>query len=66
MLYYLDDLDAKVNGFQQVMGKSGDNESNWSEFHKLFERFLFKKTYTSIESPEETSPDDESEGNRER
>jgi len=66
MLYYLDDLDAKVNGFQQVMGKRGEDQSNWSEFHKLFERFLFKKTYTSIESPEETSPDDESEDNRER
>lgn len=66
MLYYLDDLDAKVNGFQKFIGKSGDNQSNWSEFHKFFERFLFKKTYTSIEAPEAIIPDDESEENEER
>ena len=65
MLYYLDDLDAKVNGFQQVMSKNNDDQSNWSEFHKLFERFLFKKPYTSIESPEQTRPDTESGDDRE-
>jgi hypothetical protein len=59
MLYYLDDLDAKVNGFQQIMSKSGDDQSNWSEFHKLFERFLFRKAYASIESPMEVSSADE-------
>jgi hypothetical protein len=47
------------------MGKGNDDQSNWSEFHKLFERFLFKKTYTSIESPEEIIPDNESEDNQE-
>ena len=59
-------LDAKVNGFQKFIGKSGDGQSNWSEFHKFFERFLFKKTYISIEAPEEIIPDDESEENEER
>ena len=65
MLYYIDDLDAKVNGFQQFIGKSGDGQSNWSEFHKLFERFLFKKTYTSVEAPEEISSDNGGEESRE-
>lgn len=47
VLYYLDDLDAKVNGFQQFIARENGDESNWSKFHKLFERYLYKKPYTS-------------------
>jgi len=47
ILYYLDDLDAKVNGFQQFIAKENENHSNWSKYHKLFDRYLFKQSYTS-------------------
>ena len=66
MLYYLDDLDAKVNGFQQFVGNTGDDQAKWTEFHKFFERFLFRKTYTSIENPEAISPDAEGAKKSER
>jgi len=57
ILYYLDDLDAKVNGFQQFIAKDSDRQSSWSGYHKLFDRYLFKQTYISDESPDEALTD---------
>ena len=45
VLYYLDDLDAKINGFQQVLSQEDGDRPNWSKYHKLFDRYLFKHTY---------------------
>lgn len=59
MLYYLDDLDAKVNAFQQFLAKDADNESSWSVYHKLFERYIYRPIYTSQEV--EPPPSDEGE-----
>ncbi|MCX8011655.1 MAG: HD domain-containing protein [Desulfobacterota bacterium] len=59
ILYYLDDLDAKVNGFQQFLSKSKTQQSRWSEFHKFFDRFLFKNSYTSTETSDEINSNEE-------
>lgn len=59
ILFYVDDLDAKVNGFQQFIQKDDDTESRWSPYHKLFDRYLFKQTYNSIEGTDEKAPDAE-------
>ncbi len=42
IVHYIDDLDAKVNAFQEFIEESNDNDSNWTPFHKLFERFIYK------------------------
>jgi len=42
LLYHLDDLDAKVNGFAAWIEKEKDAPSRWTSYHKLFERFLYK------------------------
>lgn len=61
MLYYLDDLDAKVNAFQQFLAKEGDNESRWGMYHKLFDRYIYRPMYTSLVS-ESTPPDEADPG----
>ena len=42
IVHHIDDLDAKVNAFQGFIEESGDDESNWTPFHRLFERFIYK------------------------
>ena len=44
ILYYLDDLDSKVNGFQQFIEKEKGNKSKWTSYHRLFERYIYKGT----------------------
>ena len=41
-LHYLDDLDAKVNAFQGHIEDHGRLPGNWTEYHRIFERFIFK------------------------
>ncbi len=38
---YMDDLDAKVNAFREYIAGS-DDDSNWTPFHRLLERFIYK------------------------
>jgi len=52
LLYYLDDLDAKMNGFQQAFSEEDVDRPNWSRYHKLFDRYLFKHTYRSKNASE--------------
>jgi 3'-5' exoribonuclease len=42
MVHYVDDLDAKVNAFQEYIKGSTDEESDWTPFHRLFDRFIYK------------------------
>lgn len=41
IVHFIDDLDAKVNAFQEFIQDS-DDDSHWTPFHKLFERFIYK------------------------
>jgi 3'-5' exoribonuclease len=41
MLYYLDELDAKVNGVRSFM-EAEDPEATWTSYHRVFERFFYK------------------------
>jgi 3'-5' exoribonuclease len=38
----MDDLDAKVNAFREFIDVSPDDNSNWTPYHRLFERFIYK------------------------
>lgn len=42
IVHYIDDLDAKVNAFQEFIRSSQDDESEWTPFHRLFERYIYK------------------------
>ena len=42
IVHYIDDLDAKVNAFQEFIKGSPDEESDWTPFHRLFDRFIYK------------------------
>lgn len=41
IVHFIDDLDAKVNAFQEFV-KESDEDSHWTPFHKLLERFIYK------------------------
>jgi len=42
IVHHVDDLDAKINAFQEYIEGASDDDSNWTPFHKLFERFIYK------------------------
>ncbi len=42
IVHYIDDLDAKVNAFQTFVGGTANGDSNWTPYHRLFERYIFK------------------------
>jgi 3'-5' exoribonuclease len=52
IVHYIDDLDAKVNAFQEFIKSSPDDESDWTPFHRLFDRFLYKGMEKASEMPE--------------
>jgi 3'-5' exoribonuclease len=41
MLYYLDELDAKVTGVRAFMDTE-DPDGSWTSYHRVFERFFFR------------------------
>ena len=41
IINFADDLDAKVNAFQEFINDS-DDDSSWTPFHRLLERFIYK------------------------
>ncbi len=42
IVHYMDDLDAKVNAFQEYIREARDEESDWTPYHRLFERYIYK------------------------
>ncbi len=42
LLHYIDNLDAQIRGVNQVLEKGGDRSSNWTEYVKLLDRFIYK------------------------
>jgi 3'-5' exoribonuclease len=38
----MDDLDAKVNAFQETIRGAGEGESDWTPYHRLFDRYIYK------------------------
>jgi 3'-5' exoribonuclease len=41
ILYYLDELDAKVTGVRSFM-EAEDPEATWTPYHRVFERFFYR------------------------
>ncbi len=42
ILYYLDDLDAKVSTVQALAENERDKDSSWTPYQKLFDRYIYK------------------------
>ncbi|MEE9515337.1 MAG: HD domain-containing protein [Candidatus Brocadiales bacterium] len=43
-IHYLDNLDAKLQGFSRVVAENPDPESNWTAYHRMFGTMLYKGT----------------------
>lgn len=41
VLHHVDNLDAKVNSFREIIGRSGGSESPWTDMRNLFKRPLY-------------------------
>jgi len=42
LVHYVDDLDAKMNAMQTFVAGSGNEDSDWTPYHRLLERYLYK------------------------
>ncbi|MEJ5378269.1 MAG: HD domain-containing protein [bacterium] len=60
VLYMLDDLDAKVDAFQEHLRKEHLEEDGWTSYHAMFERYLYRGAEKGVEEdnhePHEQSP----------
>lgn len=55
VLHFIDDLDAKMNGISRFM--TGDKkEGSWTEFNRMFDRYLLKERLNSQDDDEVTAP----------
>lgn len=43
VVHYLDDLDAKFNAFKTFMNEHSDQDSDWTPYNRLLERYLYRK-----------------------
>lgn len=64
IVHYMDDLDAKVNAFQESIREAGDGESDWTPYHRLFDRYIYKgaKRGTGAAEPERSGAPAPGEG----
>ena len=54
MINFVDDLDAKMNAFQQHMGEAAD-DTPWTSYHRLLDRYLYMgQTAEKAAIPDET------------
>lgn len=59
LLYYFDDMDAKINGVRNFIKQDVANQSSWTGYHSMYERFFYKETYESKkedDDPQRTLP----------
>ena len=43
IVHHIDDLDAKVNAFQTFVDDAPEDDTGWTPFHKLLERYIYKR-----------------------
>ena len=42
ILNFIDDLDSKINGVRTHLDRDSGNESAWTQYHRLYDRYFFK------------------------
>ncbi|MDT8318100.1 MAG: HD domain-containing protein [bacterium] len=50
MLGYIDDMDAKVNSIQSLLEAENGSDSDWTGYHRLFERYIYKGNGKNLSS----------------
>ncbi|MBN1276974.1 MAG: HD domain-containing protein [Deltaproteobacteria bacterium] len=55
VLHLIDDLDAKMNGIARFITKD-KNEGAWTDFNRMFERYLLKERLKPLEDEQVTAP----------
>ncbi|HAG51125.1 MAG TPA: HD family phosphohydrolase [Deltaproteobacteria bacterium] len=45
ILYYLDDMDSKIQSMQALIEKEKEVDSKWTSYHKLYDRYIYKGRY---------------------
>ena len=43
VIHHIDDLDAKINAFQSHIETFNNEDNDWTPFHKLLERYIYKR-----------------------
>jgi len=46
MLYYLDDMDSKLQSIQALIEKEKDIESSWTTYQKIYDRYIYKGPFS--------------------
>ncbi len=50
MLGYIDDMDAKINSIQSLIAGEDGSDSDWTAYHRLFERYIYKGNGMNLSS----------------
>lgn len=53
ILNFIDDLDSKINGVQTHIDKEPDSASDWTAYHRLYDRYFFKYAKQAGAPPKE-------------
>ena len=56
VLNFLDDLDSKINGVQAHIDRESTNDSAWTSYHRLYDRYFFKDSTAGVPSPVASAP----------
>jgi 3'-5' exoribonuclease len=62
IVHYMDDLDAKVNAFQETIREAGEGDSDWTPYHRLFDRYIYKGPRKQDPGPSGAGGEDELPG----
>jgi 3'-5' exoribonuclease len=58
MLHFLDDMDAKINGIQQLLKRHIPEGSRWTAYHRTFDQqFYVPPLFEKVELPDKTEKD---------
>ena len=55
ILNFIDDLDSKINGVQTHIDKEPDKEGNWTNYHRLYDRYFYKGSAVAKQQKGENS-----------
>jgi 3'-5' exoribonuclease len=59
ILNYLDDLDSKINGIRTHIRKEPDSPSQWTSYHRLYDRYFYKESgLANVSGETQPAPDE--------